>query len=315
MSEVLCYKCHLQRAKYKIRLQLVCESCFVKNTEHNFRCTLKTSIFPRNGEKILICLSGGANSACLLHLMDSCNNPEKTTKMMKFIPEVLFFDDSSIYNIPESEVTEYLQTIEKTYKCLVHRVKIEEVSPEFVNTLKGDTQRVSGLLYIEIHKWIGILANRLGIKKVVTGESASRIASMVLAGICKGAGASVNVYSGETYELDGVKFSKPMKDLLDKEICIYQHLYKLPLLYRPLLGESGFEKQTIDGLVENFLHNLQSKFPSTTHTLLRTASKLVPVRLEQKCELCNGPKDSPLCDLEQFLLYDPRFCYACQHLV
>lgn len=315
MSEVLCYKCHAQKAKYKIRLQLVCESCFTKNTEHNFRCTLKTSIFPRNGERILICLSGGANSACLLHLMDSCNNPEKTTKMMKFIPEILFFDDSSVYNIPDNEVNEYLQVIESKYKCPVHRVKLEDLVPEFMSKPKGDQQKMAGLLYIEIHKWIGLTAKKLGITKVVTGESASRIASMVLSGICKGAGVSVNVFSGETLENDGIKFAKPMKDLLDKEVCIFQHLNKLPLFYRPLLGDSGYEKQTIDGLVENFLHNLQSKFPSTTHTLLRTASKLVPVKMEEKCELCNGPKDSPLCDLEQFLIFDPHFCYACQHLV
>jgi tRNA(Ile)-lysidine synthase TilS/MesJ len=310
MSEVLCYKCHSQKAVYKIRLQLVCKDCFVKNTEHSFRCTLKTSILPRNGEKILICVSGGMKSTCLLHLMDSCNNPEKTSKMMKFLPEILFVDTSSFLPMRSEDINEYLNWVQETYKYPLHRVRLEDFQENLA--LPQDPEKRKGVLFIETHKLILKFADHLNIKKVVTGENASRIASLVLSGMCKGAGVSVNTFSGELLEFEGTKLAKPMRELLDKEVGIYHFLHRLPVLHQKF--SEDFEKPSIDFLIEGFLSTLQSKFPSTTHTLLRTASKLVPVKMTEKCELCLGPKDFPLCDLEKFVIQDPRYCYSCQHL-
>ena len=312
MSEVLCYKCHAAQAVYKIRLQLVCKPCFLKNTEHSFRCTLKTSILPRNGEKILVCISGGANSSSLLHLIDSCNNPNKTTKMMKFIPELLYIDTSSFVPSDLESTETFANWVQETYNYQINRVKIEYFNETLIATIPDEPEKRKGIIYIETHKAILKYAQEKGIKKVVTGENASRISSLVLSGMCKGGGVKVNSFSGECTEVEGVKIAKPMRELLDKEVGIYYFLSGLNVVNQ--LFSQEFEKPNIDFLIEGFLSNLQSKFPSTTHTLLRTASKLIPVKMEEICELCSGPKDFPLCDLEKFVRQDQRFCYSCQHL-
>lgn len=310
----LCYKCHSVQANYKIRLQLICKSCFISNIEHTFRCTLKTSIFPKRGENLMICISGGASSTVMLHLTDTCNNPLKTKKRMGFIPGILYIDDSIVYNTPREVTENYLKELESTYNYPLYVRKIEEIVPDILEKLPEQGQAKSDMLYLCIHSAIVSIAKELGFSKVITAESASRVSSLVLSGICKGSGVSVNQFANPCIISDGISIGRPMRELLDKEVGIYQHLIKVPILSKlPISVQNEISSTSIDVLVHDFLQNLQSKFPSTVHTLLRTASKLVPVAIEEKCQICNGPKDSALCSLEKFRVEDPLLCYSCHH--
>ena len=309
----LCYKCHQEKANYVIRLQLVCKSCFISNTEHTFRCTLKTSIFPKRGESLLICISGGANSSAMLHLIDSCNNPLKTKKMMKFIPTVLHIDESLLYQTPPEITQNFLNEIEDRYHYPIICKKIEDLIPDIIENLPQSSQARSDKIHLAIRSSIISISNQLGFNKIVTGESASRISSQVLSGICKGSGVSVNQYANPCLSLNGISIGKPMRELLDKEVCIYQYLIKAPLIIKLSVISEYSSNSTIDILVQDFLQNLQSKFPSTVHTLLRTASKLVPVNITETCEICNGLKDKPLCSLEKFKINNESICYSCHH--
>jgi cytoplasmic tRNA 2-thiolation protein 2 len=314
--ETLCYKCHLAKANYKIRLQLVCKACFVSNTEHMFRCTLKNCIFPRNGEKMLICVSGGPNSSAMLSLIDTCNNPLKTKKMMKFIPTILYIDDSIVYKTPSSTVESFISTIESTYKYPVLIRKIEELVPNILEALPAEDQTRSDMLYYNIHASIIEVAKQLGIKKVVTAETASRISTRVLSGICKGSGVSVNQDSEPCHAVDGISVGRPMRELLDKEVCIYVHITQVPVITKLIISDYNVTYNgNIDTLVQDFLQNLQSKFPSTVHTLLRTASKLMPISIPDTCRICKKPKDKPVCPLENFCIMDESLCYSCHHLI
>lgn len=315
MDIPICYKCHTEKAKYKTRLQLVCEKCFITNIEHTFRCTIKNCIFPKNGESLLICISGGANSKCLLHLVDTCNNPLKTTKMMKFLPTILYIDDGSFYNIDPNQTEAYLEEIQAKYSMPIIRKSLEELVPDLHSRLPSNPQPRADMIYLEIHNQIVNIAKENGFSKVVTGESASRISAQVLSGICKGSGVSVERYANSCIESDGIKIGRPMRELLDKEVCIYLYLQKLSVLTKLPPSINPYPKPTIDVLVQNFLQNLQSKFPSTVHTLLRTASKLIPRPLDSICSICKGPKDQPLCPLENFVNKDEALCYSCHHLI
>ena len=312
--EQMCYKCHTEKANYKIRLQLICKSCFISITEHTFRCTLKTSIFPKRGEKLLICVSGGANSTSMLHLTDTCNNPLKTKKMMGFIAGILYIDDSIIYNTPPEATEIFLNDLNSRYSYPIYTRRLQDLVPDILERLPESPQSQSDMLYLLIHSSIVATAKELGFTKVITAESASRISSLVLSGICKGSGASVNRFANPCIIEDGISIGRPMRELLDKEVCIYQHLITVPVLPKLSISMSkGMTNTSIDILVQDFLQNLQSKFPSTVHTLLRTASKLVPVDIQDKCQICNGPKDSPACPLERFRIEDENICYSCHH--
>ena len=310
--EGVCYKCHSSPGNYKIRLQLVCKSCFLINTEHTFRCTLKTSIFPKNGENLLICVSGGPNSSSMLHLIDSCNNPLKTTKMMKFLPTILYIDDSLIYKTDPEHTEKFLKDIKTRYEYPIITKTIQEIVPNILERLPESAQERSDLVYLLLHSSIISIAKEFGFTKIVTAESASRISALVLSGICKGSGVSVNQFSSPCSVENGISIGRPMRELLDKEVCLYQRLYNVSLLTKfPISYSSG--NGSIDVLVQDFLQNLQSKFPSTVHTLLRTAGKLVPAQTLEKCRICNGPKDAPLCTLENFRILDESICYSCHH--
>lgn len=130
--------------------------------------------------------------------------------------------------------------------------------------------------------------------KVATGESGNNLAVRTISNISKGRGFTVSLAS--KYE-DGhlaqgnVAVLRPMKDFLNKEIAYYNHVLKLEILTMPsITSRMPMKTSSIDRLVENFLNQLQTDFPATVHTLLRTAEKLkVPIPKEDAkyCALCN----------------------------
>lgn len=312
-----CYKCHIKPASYKIRSQKVCNPCFVSNTEHLFRCTLKTSISPKRGERLLVCISGGANSMAMLHLVDTCKNPEKTTKMMQFVPSLLYIDDSYAYGTSQESTQEFLEKIVQKYQIPIFAIKLQDKIENLDQKLNLPGQAKSDLLYFMIHNLIIEFAKENGFDKVITGESASRVSTLVMSEICKGRGVSVSTFSAPTTTIEGITIARPLRELLDKEVAIYQSLNdailltKLPINQNSNLPSGG----SMDILIQDFLSNLQSKFPSTTHTLLRTATKLVPQgNIMEMCSICKHTKDSALNPLEKFIQEFDDICYACHHL-
>lgn len=82
-----------------------------------------------------------------------------------------------------------------------------------------------------------------------------------------------------------------MKDFLDKEIAYYNYLNKLETMYVPNVTHAmPLKTSSIDKLVEHFVAKLQTDFPSTVHTILRTTEKLkTPMAKHQLyCVLCSA---------------------------
>jgi len=311
-----CYKCKKENAQYLVRSNKVCRNCFVYNTEHLFRSSLKNQLFPKKGEKVLACVSGGANSMVMLELVDTCRNSQKTKKLMQFVPDILYIDDSVVYNTPSQQTQDWLNKVREKYQVECHLVKLEEEVPDILETLPSDPQAKSDLLYIKLHNIIEKFAFEHNYLKVITGESASRISVLTMTQICKGRGIAANKHSASPYSTDKVIIAKPLKEFLDKEIRLYQHVTQPDLLTKLPLAHSSskFMSGSIDMLIENFLHCLQDKFPSTTHTLLRTSGKLRPLEIQDRCELCQESLDRPTNVLEEFKVMNHRLCYACHHL-
>ncbi|CAG9334515.1 unnamed protein product [Blepharisma stoltei] len=313
----LCYKCGVKPPNYKIRSQKVCRDCFIKNTEHLFRSNLKALLSPKKGENLLIAISGGANSMSMLHLTDTCKNPEKTTKLMQFTPVLLYIDDSFIYHTPQSQVSEFLESVEKRYNVHINVIKIEEKIPDIEEQLNLPSQAKSDMLYFVINNLITDFARENNYQKVITGESASRVSTLVMSEICKGRGVSVSSFSSPILLVDGITIARPLRELLEKEVAIYHSIYDVPLLTKLPMAQSLTLPWagSMDILIQDFLGNLQSKFPSTTHTLLRTATKLIPQgNFNEICAICKHTKDGPINHLEKFNSEYEDICYACHHL-
>lgn len=312
-----CYKCKSNSATFKLRSNLVCTGCFILNIEHLFRSTFKRLLLPRR-EDILVCVSGGPNASSLLHLVESCKDSARTSRIMQFNTHVLYIDDSLIYNTPQEATAEFIDFIQNKYSVTVNVISLQDEVPDIQEKLNTCPQNRADILFLTIHEVLRKWVVRNGFKKVVTGESASRISSIALAEICKGRGSQVFELTQATLTVEDSVIARPMREILDKEIAIYQKIQglavlpKLPLSNITTLPNAG----SINILTEEFIHKLQSKFPSTTHTLLRTAAKLIAPSLgSPPCGICNKPIDRPLSLLEEFKNQQNDICYACHHLV
>jgi len=149
-----------------------------------------------------------------------------------------------------------------------------------------------------------------GVTKIALGDTAQKIAVKSLSQICKGRGANllneVGIIDAKFPEL---KVTRPMNDLLTKEVLFYNHHFGIDkhLLLNPALCEiSEFKKSNlpangnIDHLLEDFITKLQGGFPSTVHTVLNTLDKVKSKKnLETLCPLCLGKKDKLVNVLEK----------------
>jgi tRNA(Ile)-lysidine synthase TilS/MesJ len=275
----LCKKCKTQSGKFVIRNNLSCAQCFIEFMEHRFRTALRAGLDELIGENTLVCISGGGNSTVMTHLIYKSLANYRIKKLIVNPPKVLYVDDSVVYGTPVERVNEFREYLTSRYEFSVDTVKIEDEYPDISNLLIQRSERGShreDLISDCIQNIILKYAQQRGYSKVLTGHSGSRIASCILADVCKGKGASISDWSLLKLHREEIQLIRPMREFLTKETELYIHLEsistlpKLPLANVTTLPGLG----SIDLLIEDFLLNLQDKFPSTTHTILRTVSKL-----------------------------------------
>lgn len=138
-------------------------------------------------------------------------------------------------------------------------------------------------------------------------------------------------------------FVRPLKDFLAKEIGLYSHFSAicytdcyfwdatsaashLPPLF-PSFATLVPRSTSINGLTEELIISLQAEFPHTVNTVIRTAEKLLTVKLDNNlhaqfsCPLCQRSltkeelkQVSLVENLEKAGLFDSS-CYSCQRLL
>ena len=308
-----CSKCKEKTGQFCIRSDLLCADCLLQATEHRFKSTLRTQIGFERAERLLVAVSGGPNSMALGQMIVHALDPQRNQRRMNFLPHIPHIDDSALW--PEVNASQRLVAI-SAFNLPLTVLNLEEISPREVAEVRNchDPVRADYLFYT-VRRAIVEFAWREGFSKVLLGDSGSRVAGKLLAWICKGRGAALWQESCYSVPMGGVVLCRPLKDILDKEIALYIHLNhtpvhpSLPLAKQYDLPGLG----SIDVLTQGFLSTLQEKFPATTHTVLRTAGKLVDTLGLSVCPVCMGPKDAAVSELEGSR--DPESCYACSEML
>ena len=126
-------------------------------------------------------------------------------------------------------------------------------------------------------------------KKALLGTNSHKVATDLLASICKGRGASI---ANEISYVDDknfggrVSFMNPMRDFLEKEIALYNHNRKVQIIYQGPLAKLNQEQagkgisapnfNSTDLLIQGFFSRLQDKYNvNTVPTVVRLTSKLL----------------------------------------
>jgi len=97
--------------------------------------------------------------------------------------------------------------------------------------------------------------------------------------VCKGRGATIShsiQFMHEPHPQRNMKYVRAMKDFLAKEVAVLNHFYYInnPPPFLPSLDTKSERKSSINQLVEGFIEGLQTNFPQTITTILKTGAKL-----------------------------------------
>jgi len=149
------------------------------------------------------------------------------------------------------------------------------------------------------HLKMNMLYRRAQMEKcdfIFLGESSTRQAIKMIAMTSKGRGysAALDVGTENAITYKGLAVVRPMKDMLAKEIAVYNRNHNIDKFVIPTTNWSTktAAKSSIERLTEEFIAGLDRDFPSTVSTVSRTASKLTVSKdldVTNKCAICLMP--------------------------
>ena len=133
-------------------------------------------------------------------------------------------------------------------------------------------------------------ARKQGCNMILFGDNSTFIAIKVIANTSKGRGFQLpNDISLESISND-FNIVRPLRDILAKEIGIFNQYRKVDCFIHPNLTTKLAKKSSIDKLTSEFICGLENDFPSTVSTISRTAFKIksqVPEKYLE-CALCQA---------------------------
>eukprot|EP01113_Clastostelium_recurvatum_P050407 TRINITY_DN9533_c0_g1_i4.p1 TRINITY_DN9533_c0_g1~~TRINITY_DN9533_c0_g1_i4.p1 ORF type:complete len:473 (+),score=105.97 TRINITY_DN9533_c0_g1_i4:133-1419(+) len=260
----------------------------------------------REMDKVLLAFSGGMCSRALLHLVNECVGNAKRKKIF-FDVSILFIDESAIYDKDDGGATlAQITSITQQHEFPLVVAKLEDVYQgdsthssrdqlrallRGATTLSASEDVLQHTRQLLMHQ----VAVGLGRDRVLLGTSANRIAASIITSTARGRGGNAVPVDQSFSSSQGhfpTTFFRPMKDFLLKEIALYSRVNHLECVTIPTLGTMKGPKASIDLLTETFVERLQSEFPHTVHTLIKSAEKLLGATIEDNlgaCPICLTP--------------------------
>ncbi|KAG1470882.1 hypothetical protein G6F56_002432 [Rhizopus delemar] len=207
------------------------------------------------------------------------------------------FDSKFTKNVEFNQVLKSVQGVENSdYEHFVDTLfkpdtdKQEELKKLF-DSIKKTTAKEDLLYHIKMEMLMQV-AEREGCTYIFFGDSATRQAIKMISWTAKGRGYSLPLDISVDTEIRGMGIMRPMKDMLSKEIGLYNHFSALQVLPPYNYSTMMPPKSSIDRLTEGFINSLERDFPSTVSTVCRTTLKLTPAKdmdMSRQCAVCMMP--------------------------
>uniref|UniRef100_A0A1I8JN08 Cytoplasmic tRNA 2-thiolation protein 2 n=1 Tax=Macrostomum lignano TaxID=282301 RepID=A0A1I8JN08_9PLAT len=137
------------------------------------------------------------------------------------------------------------------------------------------------LLHRSVHRCLALASRQFNCSRVLTGETASRLAELTLRSVAQGR-LSADSGAFSAIAAGGVCQVRPLRQLTSAETALLSWLAAdglMPVCPRPADPDSpllndGQGGGSIPGVIASFLGGLQQSFPATVYNILRTGEKL-----------------------------------------
>ncbi|XP_015898174.3 cytoplasmic tRNA 2-thiolation protein 2 isoform X2 [Ziziphus jujuba] len=280
-----------------------CGDCFRSNLFGKFRLAVTSNAMICPTDNVLVAFSGGASSRVALQFVHEMQHKaqknfdaSRDRSLPVFGVGVAFIDESSIFTVPEDEVTKGIEDIRLIVSSLtpptkeLHVVPIESLYSsdsndgsdrlkKLLDAVCDATGKEDLLVYLRMLS-LQKIASENGYNRLVLGSCTSRIACHVLTATVKGHGYSLPADIQYVDSRWGVPVVLPLRDCLIQELNMLCHLDGLKTVE---LNKNP--SSSINGLVSSFVTLLQEENPSRECTIVRTAGKLTPFHFNRIPEI------------------------------
>lgn len=309
-----------------------CRDCFLVYAVHKFRSAIGKSkaILPR--DRVLLAYSGGPMSTALLHFVQQGIQEKKLRFSVSVLHiselSLVSMTDENRKHTVETVVEKvkaqgfplFLSSIEKAMEMnaegqtcrstvpvcdalsrdsntgtdLVHDTAVDMLTT-MLDCLSSVSAREDFLRVFRNQLMVAIARQR-GFDKVMVGETATMLSVRMMTDIAKGRGAQVSLDTTIADKRNGdVTVVRPLRDLNEKEVDIYNRLHNITCVPLPSLKDKWTISNSIEQLTGSFIKGLDYHFPSTVPNIMRTSAKLCEGERQQErqqCVLCQSPLDT-----------------------
>ena len=273
------------------------------------RRTLYNRCHIARGANLLVAFSGGHSSSALSYAIHDIIKQNTWVKV--FSLTLVHVDQTRVspkFNPDESErfLTQVREQME-WFGCPHHIVSLEQLfeghstiaMQSLFQTLESDSAREDMLQNLR-EQLLVQFARDNQFPFLLLGDSCTRLAIRTLGNTAKGRGRGLplELAFSRLYEEEGVTLVRPMKEVLDKEAAIMMRLVGMKCGSCRTFSTATDLHSTIDRIAETFVLRVQRDYPSTVHTILRSADRLkFSGKDPATCPLCRSPMPPSELDL------------------
>ncbi|MFW9787860.1 MAG: TIGR00269 family protein [Candidatus Thorarchaeota archaeon] len=275
----------------------LCQSCLAQTTTDRVRRTINRQKMLLEDDRIAVAISGGKDSAVLLHIL---HNIESNFPKSKLIPVII---DEGITGYRDKAL-EAAKQLTKSLSLPLEIISFKSLfgySLDELVKMRTDTS-LGACSYCGVlrRRAMNDAAERLKADVIATGHNLDDEAQTVLMNVMRGDSrriARTNVPRSRSIE-GLVPRIKPLTEISERDIVAYSH--HMNLVYHDVPCPYAGEAYRNDLRV--FLNDMEHKRPGTLLAILRSAEDMTEAFLNspsewtlQRCEKCNTPSSSSIC--------------------
>ncbi|XP_065155206.1 cytoplasmic tRNA 2-thiolation protein 2-B isoform X1 [Atheta coriaria] len=323
--DTLCNKCRTNQPCIILRHKdAYCKDCFLAATTHKFKAFLGKHRLIYPNDKVLVSFKEGHECAALLHFIRS-GLDLTTPKKLRFEPMILYIENNNhlnsetrrnllksideqakhfkfdIYYVSLAKFIEnedkFLEDLTQNYEEVILINKDQSNVSEKLKDLNNKTQKLEVIKLLE-RNLLYKVSKHLGCKHVFTPELGSHVAAVLLTSVCLGRGKhlplDIVIYDNRDPE---VNIIRPLRHFETKEVAMYNYFNNIIPVNLPKAPNTD---SSIQNLLRSFVDNLQTNFPATITTIVRTGDKLAmddEITNNPSCKLCKAPIENASTEL------------------
>lgn len=291
----LCRHCHVKEAKIRIdyaRLSL-CEECFIRFVERKVARTINEYRMVERGDRVLVAISGGKDSAVLLHLI------------RKIVPEVgiaCLHVDLGIVGFSE-ECRRKAEELAKYENVELVIVRLEDFLGYRLDKLALRRRRICSLCGLVRRYILNYYGLAYGATKIATGHNLDDAVAILWDFYIKGDLLEALKFQPVTKLVHpkAIPRIKPLIELTDFELKVYADIKALPYT----LIQCSFGRESKLNRRKKLIDFIESMYPAFKHTLLKSHIKRISPLLSslsvskqvewRSCSMCGMPSRGDVC--------------------